>query len=197
MKNCLIIATLLFGLALCVQAQAFFGINAGVGLESTSGSSSGVTIAAGVDYGFINTSIGVWGLSASRCLSLGTANHTDFSILHLPQDWHKRTAFFWAVGLDLRSAVETTYGQFVEDDGVTRNSVGYRDDNGYGLSLRVGVSSTKHLYLAGSIAVGAFTANKDAYTLTHTAAGLHYEGFSSSTEDRIYLTLGVNIGYGF
>ncbi len=197
MKKTLCIAILLLGLFHCLQAQIFIGINAGAGLEGTTGNTSGITLGVGTDIGFINTSVGMWGLSASRHLSLGTANHTDFGILHLPQDWHKCTAFLWGAGLDIRSAMGTPYGQSIEDDGTLRRSIGYRDNMGFGVMLRIGVSSPKHFYLSGSIAVGAFTSNKDTYTLTHTASGLHYNGFASTTEDRSYLTLGIHIGYRF
>ncbi len=197
MKKSITIAILLLASAFNGHPQAFFGVNAGAALESTTNDATGIIIGAGVDFGFLNTSAGLWGLSASHNLSLGTANHTNIGILHLPQNWDDRTALFWGAGIDIRSAVQTPYGQTIEDNGTGRQCVCYRDNQGYGLMLRLGISFPNHFYLAGSIAFGAISANKDIYSMTYTAAGLHYDGFNTIDEDRSYLTLGLNIGYRF
>lgn len=191
------LAALLLGIACGAQAQVFVGLNANAGLEGTSGNAAGLTLGVGADLGFINTSVGTWGLFGSRSVSLGTAGHTNLGIMHLPGDWRDRTAFIWGVGADFRSAINTPYGQTIEDNGSSRENIGYHDRRGYGVVLRAGWAFMWHLYLTGSLAVGAFTSEKDIYTLSHTSAGLHYNGYSAKDESRTYYSLSVSIGYRF
>lgn len=197
MKKTIAFAALLLGIACGAQAQVFVGLNANAGLEGTSGNAAGLTLGVGADLGFINTSVGTWGLFGSRSVSLGTAGHTNLGIMHLPRDWRDRTAFIWGVGADFRSAVDTPYGQTIEDNGILRKSIGYRDQQGYGIELRAGVAFKWHLYLTGSLAVGGFTTKKDTYSMSHTPAGLHYDGYTASDESRAYYNLSVSIGYRF
>ena len=197
MKKTIVIAALLLWFTCGAQAQTFIGLNAGAGVESTTGDAAGLTLGVGADLGFINTSIGTWGIFGSRSVSLGTAGHTGLGIMHLPRDWRDRTAFIWGVGADLRSAVSTPYGQTIEDNGTLRESIGYRDQKGYGVVFRAGVSFKWHLYLTGSLAVGGFTSEKDTYSMSHTPAGLHYDGYSVANESRTYCNLSVNIGFRF
>lgn len=192
-----IIAALLLVATTTVSAQVFVGLGVNSGVESTTGNATGITLGAGADLGFINTSLGTFGLSASGSLSLGTAAHTGLGVMYVSRDWRERSAFIFGAGIDLRSAVDAPYGQTVEDNGTLRESVGYRDRQGYGLILRAGVSFNRHLYVTGSVTFGSFTTNKDIYSLHHTPAGFHYEGYSTASEDSTYLTLGVNIGYRF
>ena len=187
---------LLFG-TMAASAQVFVGINGGAGIESTSGNANGLTLGAGVDFGFLNTAIGSFGLSTSHCASLGTAAHTDLGVMYVSSGWRERNSLILGAGVDLRSAVTSAYGTSIEDNGTLRESIGYRDRHGYGLILRAGVSFKWHLYLTGSVAFGSFTADKDVYSMHHTPAGIHYDGYSTAPEDRHYFTLGVNIGYRF
>lgn len=198
MKKTIVIAALLLGIACCAQAQVFVGINGSGNIEATS-DGGGLGIGVGADCGFLISSIGTWGLSVSRSLTIGTASHTSttFGVLHLPREWRDRTAFIWGAGLDIRSAVDATHNRTIEDNGTLRQEIGYRDHQGYGLMLRAGVSFKWHLYLTGSVAIGGFTADKDIYSMHHTPAGIHYDGYSTAPEDRTYLTLGLNIGFRF
>ena len=199
MKKIIVFAALLLGMACGVQAQVFVGLNAGGNIEATSDGGGGLTIGLGADCGFLRTSIGTWGLSASRSLTIGTASHTSttFGVLHLPREWRDRTAFIWGAGLDIRSAVDATHNRTIEDNGTLRQEIGYRDHQGYGLMLRAGVSFKWHLYLTGSVAIGGFTADKDIYSMHHTPAGIHYDGYTASDESRTYYNLSVSIGYRF
>lgn len=199
MKRTIIIAALLFGMACGVQAQVFVGLNAGGNIEATSDGGGGLTIGLGADCGFLRTSIGTWGLSASRSLTIGTASHTGttFGVLHVSNDWRDRTTFIWGAGVDIRSSVDATHSRTIEDDGTIRQEIGYRDRQGYGLMLRAGVSFKWHLYLTGSVTFGSFTADKDVYSMHHTPAGIHYDGYSVSNESRTYYNLSINIGYRF
>ena len=199
MKRTIIIAALLFGMACGVQAQVFVGLNAGGNIEATSDGGGGLTIGLGADCGFLRTSIGTWGLSASRSLTIGTASHTGttFGVLHVSNDWRDRTTFIWGAGVDIRSSVDATHSRTIEDDGTIRQEIGYRDRQGYGLMLRAGVSFKWHLYLTGSLAVGGFTSEKDTYSMSHTPAGLHYDGYRMEQENREYYNLGLNIGFRF
>ena len=193
----IVIATLLLIVTMSASAQVFGGINGGTGLEATTGNAAGITLCAGADIGFVNTAVGTFGLSASRSVSLGTATHTDFSVMYVSNGWRERTALILGAGVDLRSSVTSAYGTSVEDDGTLRESIGYRDRQGYGLMFRAGVSFKWHIYLTGSVAFGSFTADKDVYSMHHTPAGIHYDGYTSAPEDHRYFTLGVNIGYRF
>lgn len=197
MKKTFAIIALLFGLACGAQAQTFVGLNVNAGIEGTTGDAQGITFGAGADFAFVNTPLGTWGLFASRNFSLGTAGHTALGIMHLPRDWRGRTALIWGAGVDLRSAVATPYGQYVEDDGTLRRSIGFRDQRGYGLVLRAGVSFKYLFYITGSLAFGGFTSEKDTYTMSHTPAGLHYDGYSFATEDRLYYCVNLCLGYRF
>lgn len=198
MKKTIVIATLLLGITCGAQAQVFVGLNGGGNIEATS-DGGGLAIGVGADCGFFITPIGTWGLSASRSLTIGTASHTNttLGVLHLPRDWRDRTAFIWGAGLDIRSAVNATHNRTIEDNGTLRQEIGYRDRQGYGLMLRAGVAFKWHLYLTGSVAFGRFTADKDVYSMHHTPAGIHYDGYATTPDDCNYLTLGVNIGYRF
>ena len=182
-----------------LKAQVFVGLNGGGNIESTSDGGGGLAIGVGADCGFLITSGGTWGLSASRSLTIGISSHTNTTLgmLHLPRDWRDRTAFIWGAGLDIRSAVDATQKRTIEDDGTLRQEIGYRDRQGYGLMLRAGVSFKWHLYLTGSVAFGSFTADKDVYSMHHTPTGIHYDGYSTAPEDRHYFTMGVNISYRF
>lgn len=197
MKKTIAIIALLFGLACGAQAQTFVGLNVNAGIEGTTGDAQGITFGAGADFAFAKTSLGTWGLFASRNFSLGTAGHTDLGIMYLPRDWRGRIALIWGAGVDIRSAVETPYGQSFEDDGALRQSIGYRDRKGYGVVLRAGVSFKHHFYLTGAFALGGFTSENDIYTMSHTPAGLHYDGYSFATEDRLYYCVNLCLGYRF
>lgn len=198
MKKTIVIAVLLLGIACGAQAQVFVGLNAGGNIEATS-DGGGLAIGVGADCGFFITTIGTWGLSASRSLTLGTTSHTSttLGILHVSRNWRDRTAFIWGAGLDIRSSVDATHNRTIEDNGTLRQEIGYRDHKGYGLMLRAGVAFKWHLYLTGSVAFGGFSTDKDVYSMHHTPVGIHYDGYTSAPEDRTYLTLGVNIGYRF
>lgn len=196
MKKMIVAALLLIG-TMTASAQVFAGLNGGAGVETTTGNAKGITIGAGADIGFINTSAGIFGLSVSRSISLGTASHSDFGMMFVSCGWHDHTAIILGAGIDIRSAVETPYGQTVEDNGIIRESIGYRDCQGYGLMLRAGVSFKWHLYITGSVAFGTFSAEKDVYSMHHTPAGIHYDGYASTPTDCSYFTLGVNIGFRF
>ena len=189
-------ALLLFG-TMAASAQVFIGLNGCAGVETTSGNANGLTLGAGADLGFVNTAVGTFGFSASHSVSLGTAAHTDLGVMYVASGWRERTALILCAGVDLRSTVSSAYGTYNNDDGTLRESVGYRDRQGYGLMLRAGVSFKWHLYLTGSVAFGSFTADKDIYSMHHTPAGLHYDGYSTSPEGHNYLSLVVNIGYRF
>lgn len=196
MKRMIVAALLLFG-TMTVSAQVFVGLNGGAGLESTSGNANGLTLGAGADLGFVNTAVGTFGLSANRSVSLGTAAHTGLGVVYVAGGWRDRTALILGAGINLRSAVETPYGQIIEDDGTLRESIGYRDRRGYGLMLRAGVSFKWHLYLTGDVAFGSFTADKDVYSMHHTPAGIHYDGYSTAPEGRNYFNFGLNLGFRF
>lgn len=196
MKKMIVAAMLLIG-TMTASAQVFIGLNGGAGVETTTVNANGITIGAGADIGFINTSVGIFGLSVSRSISLGTASHSDFGMMFVSCGWHDHTALILGAGIDIRSAVETPYGQTVEDNGIIRESIGYRDCQGYGLMLRAGVSFKWHLYITGSVAFGTFTADKDVYSMHHTPAGIHYDGYSTSNEDHNYTTIGITLGYRF
>lgn len=182
-----------------LKAQVFVDLNAGGNIEATSDEGGGLAIGVGADCGFIRTAIGTWGLSATRSLTIGTASHmgTTLGVLHVSNDWRERTAIIWGAGLDIRSAVDATHNRTIEDNGTLRQEIGYRDRQGYGLMLRAGVAFKWHLYLTGSVAFGSFTTDKDTYSMHHTPAGLHYDGYSTAPEDHHYFTLGVNLGYRF
>jgi hypothetical protein len=197
MKKIIVIVSLLIVVAGSTQAQVFVGVNNSAGLEGTSNNAAGLTVAAGADIGFINTYVGTWGLFGSQSISLGTTGHTVIGVLHLPHDWRDRTAFLWGLGADLRSTVNTPYGQKTEESGTLRKSIGYRDKRGYGIALRAGVSFKFHLYLSGSLVLGGFDTYKDVYTMSHTPAGLHYDGYSVGDENHTYSTLSLSIGYRF
>lgn len=197
MKKTFAIIALLFGLACGAQAQTFVGLNVNAGIEGTTGDTKGITLGAGADFAFAKTTLGTWGLFASHNFSLGTAGHTDLGIMHLPRDWRGRVALIWGAGVDLRSAVATAYGQYVEDDGTLRQSIGFRDRKGYGVVLRAGASFKRHFYITGSLAFGGFTSEKDTYTMSHTPAGLHYEGYDVTSEDRLYYCLNISLGFKF
>lgn len=196
MKKMIVAAMLLIG-TMTASAQVFIGLNGSAGVETTTVNANGITIGAGADIGFINTSVGIFGLSVSRSISLGTASHSDFGMMFVSCGWHDHTAIILGAGIDIRSAVETPYGQTVEDNGIIRESIGYRDCQGYGLMLRAGVSFKWHLYITGSVAFGTFTADKDVYSMHHTPAGIHYDGYSTSNEDHNYTTIGITLGYRF
>ncbi len=197
MKKTFAIIALLFGLACGAQAQTFVGLNVNAGIEGTTGDAQGITFGAGADFAFAKTSLGTWGLFASRNFSLGTAGHTDLGIMYLPRDWRGRTALIWGAGVDLRSAVATPYGQYIEDDGTMRQSIGFRDQRGYGLVLRAGASFKRHFYITGSLVFGGFTSEKDTYTMSHTPAGLHYDGYDVTKEDRLYYCFNISLGFKF
>lgn len=196
MKKMIVAALLLIG-TMTASAQVFVGLNGGMGVETTTVNANGITIGVGADLGFINTSVGTFGLSTSRGISLGTAAHTDLGVMFVAGNWRERTALILGAGVDLRSDVKTSYGQTVEDNGIRRESIAYRDRKGYGLMLRAGVSFKWHLYITGSMAFGNFTADKDIYSMHHTPAGIHYDGYASAPQNCSYFTLGVNIGYRF
>lgn len=193
----MIVAALLLIVTMTASAQVFVGLNGGAGFENTNGNAKGITIGAGVDIGFINTSVGTFGLSASRSLSLGTAAHTNLGMIYVTGGWRKHIGLILGAGIDLRNAVEIPYGQTVLDNGALRESVGYRDRQGYGLMLRAGFALKWHLYLTGSVAFGTFTADKDVYSMHHTPAGIHYDSYSTSTENHNYTTIGITLGYRF
>lgn len=194
MKKIIVIAALLLGIAFGTQAQTFIGLNVGIGVESA-GDNGGLTYGASADFGFLNTSFGTWGLFASLNNSIGTAGHTDLGIIHLSRQWRDRTSFIWGAGIDIRSALEIPYGRTGSDDGT--EITGFHDQKGYGLVLRAGVSFKSHLYLTGSFAFGKYTLVKDIYSLSHTPAGLHYDGYRAEESDNSYYTVGLNIGYKF
>lgn len=196
MKKMIVAALLLIG-TMTASAQVFVGLNGGMGVETTTVNANGITIGVGADLGFINTSVGTFGLSTIRSLSLGTAAHTDLGLMFVAGNWRERTALILGAGVDLRSDVKTSYGQTIDDNGIKRESVTYRDRKGYGLMLRAGVSFKWHLYITGSMAFGNFTADKDVYSMHHTPAGIHYDGYASAPQNCSYFTLGVNIGYRF
>lgn len=193
----MIVAALLLIGTMTASAQVFVGLNGGMGVETTTVNANGITIGVGADLGFINTSVGTFGLSTSRSFSLGTAAHTDLGLMFVAGNWRERTALILGAGVDLRSDVKTSYGQTVDDNGIKRESITYRDRKGYGLMLRAGVSFKWHLYITGSMAFGNFTADKDVYSMHHTPAGIHYDGYASAPQNCSYFTLGVNIGYRF
>jgi len=203
MKNILLIvcASIIFQFSTfnSLMAQVFVGLNGSGNIEATSDDGGGITIGMGADCGFLHTSIGTWGLSANRSLTLGTASHTGttLSVLHVSNDWRDRTAFILGAGVDIRSAVDAIHSRTIEDDGTLRQEIGYRDRQGYGLLLRAGVSFKWHLYLTGNVTFGSFTADKDVYSMHHTPAGIHYDGYSTTSEDHYYFTLGINLGYRF
>lgn len=196
MKKMIVAALLLIG-TMTASAQVFVGLNGGMGVETTTVNANGITIGVGADLGFINTSVGTFGLSTSRSFSLGTAAHTDLGLMFVAGNWRERTALILGAGVDLRSDVKTSYGQTIDDNGIRRESITYRDRKGYGLMLRAGVSFKWHLYITGSMAFGNFTADKDVYSMHHTPAGIHYDGYASAPQNCSYFTLGVNIGYRF
>lgn len=196
MKKMIVAALLLIG-TMTASAQVFVGLNGGMGVETTTVNANGITIGVGADLGFINTSVGTFGLSTSRSFSLGTAAHTDLGLMFVAGNWRERTALILGAGVDLRSDVKTSYGQTIDDNGIKRESITYRDRKGYGLMLRAGVSFKWHLYITGSMAFGNFTADKDIYSMHHTPAGIHYDGYASAPQNCSYFTLGVNIGYRF
>lgn len=196
MKKMIVAALLLIG-TMTASAQVFVGLNGGMGVETTTVNANGITIGVGADLGFINTSVGTFGLSTSRSFSLGTAAHTDLGLMFVAGNWRERTALILGAGVDLRSDVKTSYGQTIDDNGIKRESITYRDRKGYGLMLRAGVSFKWHLYITGSMAFGNFTADKDVYSMHHTPAGIHYDGYASAPQNCSYFTLGVNIGYRF
>lgn len=193
----MIVAALLLIGTMTASAQVFVGLNGGMGVETTTVNANGITIGVGADLGFINTSVGTFGLSTSRSFSLGTAAHTDLGLMFVAGNWRERTALILGAGVDLRSDVKTSYGQTIDDNGIRRESITYRDRKGYGLMLRAGVSFKWHLYITGSMAFGNFTADKDVYSMHHTPAGIHYDGYASAPQNCSYFTLGVNIGYRF
>lgn len=199
MKKTIVIAALLLGIACGAQAQVFIGLNGGGNIEATSDGGGGLAIGVGADYGFLRTAIGTWGLSASRTLTIGTSSHTGttLGVLHVSNDWRERTAFIWGAGLDIRSAGNATHSRAIEDDGTQRQETGYRDCQGYGIMLRAGLSFKWHLYLTGSMALGRFIADKDVYSMHHTADGIHYDGYNTSPEGRNYLNLGLSVGFRF
>lgn len=197
MKKTIAIAALLIGLAGGAQSQTFIGIEANAGVENTTGNVKGVTLGVGADFAFANTALGKWGIFASRSFSLGTAGHTALGIMHLPRDWRGHTALIWGIGIDLRSAVETPYNQSIEDDGTLRRSIGYRDLKGYGVVLRAGASFKSHFYLTGAFALGGLTSENDIYSMSHTPAGLHYDGYNADGEDRLYYCINISLGYRF
>lgn len=193
----MIVAALLLIGTMTASAQVFVGLNGGMGVETTTVNANGITIGVGADLGFINTSVGTFGFSTSRSFSLGTAAHTDLGLMFVAGNWRERTALILGAGVDLRSDVKTSYGQTIDDNGIKRESITYRDRKGYGLMLRAGVSFKWHLYITGSMAFGNFTADKDVYSMHHTPAGIHYDGYASAPQNCSYFTLGVNIGYRF
>ncbi len=193
----MIVAALLLIGTVTASAQVFVGLNGGMGVETTTVNANGINIGVGADLGFINTSVGTFGLSTSRSFSLGTAAHTDLGLMFVAGNWRERTALILGAGVDLRSDVKTSYGQTIDDNGIKRESITYRDRKGYGLMLRAGVSFKWHLYITGSMAFGNFTADKDVYSMHHTPAGIHYDGYASAPQNCSYFTLGVNIGYRF
>lgn len=196
MKRMIVAALLLIGTT-AASAQVFFGLNGGAGVESTTGNANGITIGAGADFGFINTTVGTFGLSACRSIGIGTAAHTGLGMMFVSRGWHEGTAFILGAGIDLRSTVDTPYGQTIEDNGALRESISYRDRKGYGVLLRAGVSFKWNLYITGSVAFGTFSADKDVYSMHHTPTGIHYDGYVSTPTDCSYFTLGVNIGFRF
>jgi len=197
MKKVFFTIALLFLVVCGSQAQMFVGLNAGAGLENTSRDATGITLGAGADFGFLNTSLGTWGLFGSRSFSLGTSGHTALGIVHLPSDWDSRTGFMWGVGVDLRSAINTPYGQTIEDNGSLYENISFRDRMGYGVVVRAGVTFKELFYLTGSLAFGSVTTEKDVYSMSHTSAGLHFNGYSAINERNSYFNLGVAIGFGF
>jgi len=197
MKKIIIVIVLSFFVVCGSQAQMFVGLNAGAGLEKTSRDATGVTLGVGADFGFLNTSLGTWGLFGSRSFSLGTSGHTALGVVHLPSDWDSRTGFMWGVGIDLRSAINTPYGQTIEDNGTLYENISFRDRRGYGVVLRAGVSFKDYLYLTGSLAFGSVTTEKDIYSMSHTSAGLHFNGYGAVDERNSYFNLGVAIGFRF
>lgn len=205
MKKILIIicASLIFNFQFStfnsLKAQVFVGLNNNGNIEATSDEGSGIAIGVGVDCGFLRTTLGTWGLTVSRSLTLGTSSHTGttIGIMHVSNDWRERTALLLGAGLDIRSAVDAAHSWTTEDNGTLREGIGYRDRQGYGLMLRAGVSFKWHLYLTGNVAFGGFTADKDVYSMHHTPAGIHYDGYSCTPEKRHYFTFGINIGFHF
>ncbi len=182
-----------------INAQVFIGVNSGLSLEATSAQAGGAGFNLGADFGFINTSHGTWGISANECLTLGTSSHTstDLGVFHVADGWDNSSAFIWGAGLDIRSAVKSTYGRSITDDGISRVETGYRDSMGYGLMLRAGATFKWHFYLTGIVTVGRIITDKDEYSMTHTASGIHYNGYTTSSSNNIYCTVGATLGWRF
>lgn len=176
------------------KPHGFFGFSAGGWGEYTTTGEIGAGGNISMDFGFPTKDFRAWGgfIAVKPGFSFTTWDlntHAQFGIMYAGQTFQYKKAPLLGLGVDVRLNSDAPYYN-------ANKTYRYEDDLGFGLVLRAGMISQKHLYWYADLTVGycgMYAQQKTGTDYWGNTTWGKYDGPYTN----IYAMLGFNIGYRF
>lgn len=169
------------------KPHGFFGVSVGAFGEGTSRMNFGTGGCIGIDFGFPTKDFRAWGgfLNVKPEYSFASSDlitHVQFGALYAGSCFQYQKAPLLGIGMDIRSYSDSYYS--------SSRKYEYSDGIGFGLVLRGGIISQKHIYCFADLTLGYY--GKKKYERDNYG---HYKYIE--TMPAIYYSLGLNVGFKF